>query len=228
MTRRPTLPIPDHVRERFYSAAWDLAWSGHLCVGGERQLFERFGSGSIIARRHGLQILWLTAMAGRFNELANLTAGDVDTAANVVCVARSKGGAKHEIAVDPALVWCTRSWHGRVAREAAATTPRSYRQRSWAQAIAGSKYLLPSSRGEKINVNVFNRDVAGPLGQLFGLRLSSHCFRDTACQRAMAAVNEDAKLDVRAVQALMGHRSLRTTEHYLRKVGAKQIRLSLT
>jgi site-specific recombinase XerD len=43
----------------------------------------------------------------------------------------------------------------------------------------------------------------------------------------MQLVKGDANLDVRAVQALMGHRSIRTTEIYLRKQQSEQLCLSL-
>lgn len=229
-TRAATRPIPEELRRPFYLAAWDLAWSGHFYrhVPHEAdQFLQRFGSGSLVARRHGLTILWLTAMAGRFNELARLRLTDVDAMAHAVTVKRSKRGATHAICVDRELVECTAAWHRRLASEAAVAEVRKTTRIKWAEAMAGSLYLLPNVSGDRINVNVFNRDVAGPLGQLFGLRLSSHCFRDTACQEAMKAVKRDAQLDVRAVQALMGHRSARTTEIYLRKQESNQLRLQL-
>lgn len=217
-TRAATRPIPEPLRRPFYLACWDLAWSGHFYrqppTGGDKFL-ARFGSGSLVARRHGLTILWLTAIAGRFNELAKLRLIDVDVQA--VCLQRSKRGRSHSIAVDAELLDCTRAWHARLA---IADDP-------WSAAMRDSPYVLPSARGTPMNVNVFNRDVAGPLGQLFGLRLSSHCFRDTACQEAMKAVKCDANLDVRAVQALMGHASVRTTEIYLRKQDESRMQLSL-
>lgn len=219
--RAATRPIPPELRSPIYLAAWDLAWCGHFYrVQPENcdPFIARFGAGSLIARRHGLTILWLTALAGRFNELANLRLSDID--GNTVQLQRSKRGAAHPIAVDPQLVQCTAAWHNRIGAE--------QRKTYTAQLMHRSPYLLPSNRGGRLNVNVFNRDVAGPLGALFGLRLSSHCFRDTACQEAMRLVKADANLDVRAVQALMGHRSARTTEIYLRKQEAAQLCIPLS
>lgn len=219
-TRRATRPIPPELRSPIYLAVWDLAWAGHFYrvrPANSDPFLERFGAGSLVARRHGLTILWLTALAGRFNELASLRLSDID--GDVVTLQRSKRGAIHPIVVDAELIQCTAVWHQRLGIAAARSKN--------AQRMHVSPYMLPSSRGGRINVNVFNRDVAGPLGELWGLRLSSHCFRDTACQEAMRLVKADANLDVRAVQALMGHRSARTTEIYLRKQESKQLCIPL-
>jgi integrase len=224
-TRSATRPIPAALRETFYLSVWDLAWSGHFyrhVPDGANQFLQRFGSGSLIARRHGLTILWLTALAGRFNELASLLVHDVS--GDTVELRRSKRGAVHVIRIDPELLEATKAWHARLmCRHTRLMTDG----RASFEAMANSPYLLPSITGSRLNVNVFNRDVAGPLGRLFGCKLSSHSFRDTACQEAMQLVKGDANLDVRAVQALMGHRSIRTTEIYLRKQQSEQLCLSL-
>lgn len=227
--RAATRPIPVDVRPALYLAAWDLAWSGHfyrMAPGDCDSFLQRFGSGSIVARRHGLTILWLTAIAGRFNELARLTAEDVEGV--TVELQRSKRGAKHGITVDTSLIECTAAWHRKVGQIAADDLVWQNKQTRWCAAMLSSQYLLPSVSGGRLNCDVFNRDVARPFGELFGIRLTSHCFRDTACQQAMAAVKRDANLDVRAVQALMGHKSIRTTEVYLRKQQNEQLCLSLT
>lgn len=219
--RKATRPIPEAMRTEIYMAVWDLAWSGHFyrtCPPGAAPFLRRFGSGSLVARRHGLTILWLTALAGRFNELASLRLSDID--GNVVNLQRSKRGARHAIVVDEDLIHCTAAWHNRLGQFAVDHPRRGVPAHR-------SVYLLPNHHGGQINCNVFNRDVAGPLGELWGLRLSSHCFRDTACQEAMRLVKHDASLDVRAVQALMGHRSARTTEIYLRKQQSSQLCIPL-
>ena len=228
-TRSATRPIPVELRQPFYLASWDLAWSGHFyrhVPRGANAFLQRFGSGSMIARRHGLTVLWLTSLAGRFNELANLKLHAID--GRCVELQRSKRGAKQTIQVEQELIDCTAAWHRRLVQLGADPSENSYRERKWCEAMNQSSLLLPSVTGKPMNVNVFNRDVAGPVGELFGLRLSSHCFRDTACQEAMRLVRRDASLDVRAVQALMGHRSVRTTEIYLRKQDEQQLCLPLS
>lgn len=221
--RQETRPIPEDQRRAFYRCAWDLAFYGYFYTPRNSradQFWERLGSGSIIARRHGLTILWLTAMAGRFNELARMYIRDVDGYS--VSVYRSKGSEDHSVAIDPDLIECTTSWHSRVS--AIATDKfATGRMKRWCQAMDASPYLLPSISGDRMNIDVFNRDVAGPMGELFGFKLSSHCFRDTTCQETMRLTN-----DVRAVQKIMGHRSVATTEHYLRKQEQQQFFLPLS
>jgi integrase len=224
--RKATKPIPPEIRGAFYLAVWDLAYSGHFyrqTPGDSDSFLNRFGSGSIVARRHGLTILWLTAMAGRFNELAGLHACDVD--GHSVDVTRSKKGRQHSVAISNDLIACTGAWHRRVGQMA--TTKQASRERTWCKAMLISQYLLPSVNGGQLNCDVFNRDVARPLGDLFEIHLTSHCFRDTACQQAMAKVRQDPTLDVRAVQSLMGHKSITTTQHYLRKQQHAQLCLEL-
>jgi integrase len=227
-TRAATRPIPPQQREAVYMAVWDLAWSGHFysTAPTAAAFFGRFGSGSMVARRHGLTILWLTALAARFNELASLQVRDVDGTG--VTLQRSKRGSMHVVQVDQTLIDCTRAWHNRVSSVAIGDTPTRWpKELAWCRAMRDSQFLLPANTGGPMCCNVFNRDVMAPLGDLFGLRLSSHCCRDTACQVAMRLVSHDASLDMRAVQAFMGHQSLKTTEYYLRKANASQLCLPL-
>lgn len=213
--KQPSRPLPEAIRERFFMAVWELAWSGkfHRYVPNQIPFFVPMGRGTVTTRRQALSILWLTALAGRFNELASLRVTDVDCVTREVRIYRSKGGKSHTILVHQNLIRCTQAWHARLALE------KNYEQIS--------PYLFPSRNGGKLNRNVFNRDVTGPYGLAFGCRLSSHSFRDTACQMAMNKVAEDSTLDVRAVQAFMGHRSMSTTEHYLRKQTQAGMQLDL-
>lgn len=224
---KATLPVPVGLREEFYLAMWELAIYGYFVKSippGAPAFFGRFGCGSLIARRHGLTILWLTAMAGRFNELAKLRLADVD-GCNVQ-VHRSKGSKSHSIAIDADLIECTKAWHQRIGQQVVRNN--SPREQARLDAMHRSPLLLPSATGGRLNINVFNRDVAGPLGFLFGCKLSSHCFRATACQLAMQLVKQDASLDLRFVQSILGHASIRSTEIYIQKQQQQQMPLPLS
>ncbi|QDV24411.1 tyrosine-type recombinase/integrase [Aureliella helgolandensis] len=224
--RKASLPIPEAKRQRFFLDVWDMAWAGYFCQSKPKpnEVLPKWGSGSIIARRNALAILWLTAMAGRFNEIANARLTDVN--GDTIDIHRSKRGAVHSVRIDPYLVACTMSWHA--ALGAAAIHPKnSPHWRRQFKKMQDSQYLLPNQEGRTMSTDVFNRDVANKLGELHGFRCSSHSFRDTACQEAMRAVKADANLDIRAVQTLLGHKSLRTTEVYIRKQEAAQLSLTL-
>lgn len=224
---KATLPIPVALREEFYLAMWELAIYGYFYSSkpsGGQAFLDRFGTGSLMARRHGLTILWLTAVAGRFNELASMRLTDVD-GCNVK-VYRSKGGKPHSLAVDQELIHCTKAWHARVGQQV--LQKNSPREQARLEAMHRSALLLPSVNGGQMNINVFNRDVAGPLGALFGCKLSSHCFRSTACQLAARLVKENPSLDSHFVKSIMGHSSIQTTEIYLRKQESEQLPLPLS
>jgi integrase len=197
--RRETEPIPVEIVDAFYLAVWDLAFSGRLVRNG-----DAFGRGNHTSQRHGLAILWCTACAMRFSELRRLRAADIATAGSSAYVTRSKRGASGSVPVDPDLVNLTMQWRSKRVH------------------VMESRWLLSSRNGGQLDCDVFNRDVCDPLGALFGCRLSSHCFRDTACQMAMSQAGS-----VRIVQRLMGHKQARTTEHYLAKQKAASFRLGL-
>ena len=194
------MPIPESLREDLYTGVWDLALSGTMHA--QR---GSFGDGTLLSMRHGLVILWMTACALRFSELRRLEYRDLGP--DSIYVTRSKRGKSGMVSVVPKLIAATLAWRSWYVASTVANEPSE---------------LLTSLRGGPLNVNVFNRDVCRPLGELFGFRLSSHCFRDSACQYAYAQTSS-----IRSVQALMGHSSVKTTEHYLRKQQAASFQLLL-
>lgn len=200
MPRQATMPIPEDLREPFFLALWDLAYSGRI------QLASiRWGDGGMTYRRHGLVCLWLTMMAGRFSDLRSLRITDLYT--DAIYLSRSKNGRRGMVTVGRPLVELTIAW------------------RTWFVASclqSDSDLLFPSCNGTALSCDVFNRDVAGPLGRAFGFRLSSHCFRDTSCQLHYAQTQ-----NIRAVQAALGHRAVSSTEHYLAKQQAASRQLLL-
>lgn len=206
MGRRPTSPIPEHLVEQFYGLVWDCASRcqfTHPLTGKDVD----FGgwSNAMTLRRHAISVLWLTSCALRFSELRRLKAADVSQAGYSAYITRSKGGLSGQVEVAKALVAITFNW------------------RSLDSRLLNSEWLIPSRTGKQLNNNGFNRDACGFFGELFpGVPLTSHCFRDTACQLAMSQAGQ-----VRIVQRLMGHRRATTTEGYLAKQEANSFQLRL-
>jgi integrase len=165
---------------------------------------DQFGAATGVARRHGLVILWLASAAMRFSELAQLRVEALSVAANTVVIQGRKGSARNEVQVCELLVDATMNWRSRYNID--------------------SELLLPSQNNRPIDNNAFNRDVMDPLGELFGIKLSAHSLRDTGAQQALA-IAESKGLGVQAVQSFMRHRSLNSTEPYLRKQREKSIKL---
>lgn len=201
--RHATTPIPADQVEPFYAAVWELAMCGTCSIEG-RHWEPLWNRSRWMVRRHALSVLWLTACAMRFSELRRLRSTDVSLGAASAWVSRSKGGESGSVEIARTLITLTFVW------------------REKQSAVFASPWLMPTRTGNQMDNDSFNRDACGLLGRLFGLRLSSHCFRDTACQLAMSQSGE-----LRVVQRLLGHRSARTTEHYLRKQQARAFQLRL-
>lgn len=199
MPRRPTQPIPEGVRREFYLSVWDMAYAGSFVRRG-----QRWPERERVGRRTGLLILTMTSAALRFSEAARLELRDLTTADGSLRVQRSKGGRSAAVKIGEDLARLLSDWRA-----------------GWG-GRRPSKWLFPSERGTPIDCDTFNDDYLRPLGDLFGFALSSHCFRDTACQLAMVQTQ-----DVRGVQRFMGHTSARTTEIYLRKQAAAEFQLVL-
>lgn len=206
-TRRPTVPIPPGLRERFYDCLWSVAVDGRW-IDSQRGIEIDCGNGvrrRWMRRRHALVCLWLTSLAARFSELRRLRVDDLSMGAGSAFVTRSKHGVDGDVEVTEKLIHATLRWRA-----------------DGGVRVANSPWVIPSRTGGQLDCNAFNRDAAPLFGDAFGLRLSSHCFRDTACQLAMEQAGE-----VRVVQSLLGHRSAQTTEHYLAKQRVRSFRLAL-
>lgn len=148
-------------------------------------------------RRHGLAALWLSGLGLRFSELRRLEFDDLSVASLQVFVTRSKSGHSDYSGVTARLVELTLEWRRQLALP------------------AGCGLLLPTAAGTPLDNNAFNRDAVGYFKsdpRFRSLRLSAHSFRDTAAQIAMWQCGSVAD-----VQRVLGHRSARTTEHYLSK-----------
>ena len=206
MGRRATQPIPSHLRAAFYAAAWSIAATGKVTRedGSIRDVAAECGRCRRITRRHGLAVLWATACALRFSELARLRVAAVSESGLSALIERSKGGVDHRVGVARGLIAETMRW------------------RSECSESFLSPLLLPARTGAALSLKAFNRDACGLFRGLFGIELTSHCLRDTACQQAMADTG-----DIRVAQTLLGHRSVRTTEVYVAKQDARAYQVPL-
>lgn len=193
--RSATHPVPAHLVERFISLAWSMVeghWPGAMRQGQRRPN---------CLERHGLAALWGVSAALRFSELAELRVEDVSPAGFTAWVKRSKRGVHGLVQVSPRLIAATMKWRADHGTDAA-------------------PWLLPNRSGNRLDNNAYNKAIAGTFGQLLGVKLSSHSFRDTACH---LAVSQGAS--VYEVQRFLGHKTAITTEHYLKKVQAQGLRL---
>lgn len=206
MGRRATQPIPAHLRDSFFAAAWSIASTGTVLRedGSVRDIAAECGRSLHVTRRHGLAVLWSTACALRFSELARLRVAAVSVGGLSAEIERSKGGVDHRVPVARRLISTTMDWRSQCSQSFLSTL------------------LLPARTGRPLNLKAFNRDACGLFRSLFAIELTSHCLRDTACQQAMADTG-----DIRVAQTLLGHRSVRTTEIYVAKQAARSYQVPL-
>jgi len=206
MTRRPSrvrgpsMPLPRHITETFYTLCWDLV-SDPVYVLDAHGISVRPRH---TTRRHALVALWMTACALRFSEMRRLSTADVSKAGRYVYVTRSKGGLSGNVPLAKVLISQTFRW-----REEKTDTLLS-------------PWLLPSRTGNQLSNNAFNRDAGKLFEVLVGIQITSHCFRCTAAQLAMA---QEAK--ARETQRLLGHKSQATTELYCQKLLTEAFQLGL-
>lgn len=199
--RRPTAPIPPHLVERFFGVAWAIA-DGSVA---EAYPEIKVTGSEHLARRHALACLWLAACAMRFSELRRLRAADVSLTGGTAFIQRSKHG---------------RSGHQKLSRRLVSLT---FAWRDEQPAVRKSVWLIPSATGQQLSANAFNRDACGMFREILGIKLSSHCFRDTACQLALKQ-----GASIRKVQRLLGHKSADTTEIYIRKQDEESVELQIS
>lgn len=199
ITRRATQPIPSHLVDRFISLAWSIA-DGDFPASDWARIAGR-NRPPVHAQRHAIAALWSVSCALRFSELRRLHVADVSHSGAIVRVTRSKGGASNVVPVPGRLIDATFAW-----RVTAVSVP--------------SPWLLATPSGGQLTNNAFNRDASQMFASLLGVPITSHSFRDTACQLAVGQGET-----VFAIQQFMGHRSAHTTEVYLRKRQAGAMRL---
>jgi integrase/recombinase XerD len=144
------------------------------------------------ARRIKARAMLTTAYAAglRASELTGLKVADIDSQRMVIRVQQGKGQKDRYVMLSPALLTLLREYW------------RAHRPTDWL--FPG---LLPDRPLTRGTINQVCRKVADGAG--LTKRVSPHTLRHTFATHLL-----EAGVDVRTIQALLGHRSLRTTALY--------------
>ena len=131
----------------------------------------------------------------RLNELLHLQVSDIDSARMLIHVKQGKGKKDRDVMLSPALLETLRAYW----REA---RPRGY--------------LFPGKKeGSPINPTILQRGFAvAKLKARIDKKASFHSLRHSFATHLM-----ESGVSVRTIQALLGHRSLGTTERYTHVAG---------
>jgi site-specific recombinase XerD len=132
----------------------------------------------------------------RLNELLHLQVSDIDSARMLIHVRQGKGKKDRDVMLSPALLETLRAYW----REA---RPRGY--------------LFPGKKpGRPVNATILQRGFAvAKLKARIDKEVSFHSLRHSFATHLM-----ESGVSVRTIQALLGHRSLGTTERYTHVAGA--------
>jgi site-specific recombinase XerD len=165
-----------------------------------RRLLEAAGG---LRERAAMQIAYGAGL--RLNELLHLRVGDIDSERMVIHVRQGKGKKDREVMLSPSLL----------------ETLRVY----WRHAHP-SGYLFPGQKADRpLNPTVLQRGfaIAKQVARI-EKEVTFHSLRHSFATHLM-----ESGVSVRAIQALLGHRSLGTTERYTHVAGAylKQTRSPL-
>lgn len=165
-----------------------------------RRLLEAAGG---LRERAAMEIAYAAGL--RLNELLQLRVGDIDSERMVIHVRQGKGKKDREVMLSPSLL----------------ETLRVY----WRQARP-SGYLFPGQKADRpLNATVLQRGftIAKQAARI-EKEVTFHSLRHSFATHLM-----ESGVSVRTIQALLGHRSLGTTERYTHVAGAylKQTRSPL-
>jgi site-specific recombinase XerD len=135
----------------------------------------------------------------RISEIAHLKVFDIDSARMLIRVEQGKGRKDRYVMLSPDLLALLRQWW------------RVKRPKGW---------LFPGREpGQPITARQLNRACAAAAANArLGKRVSMHTLRHSFATHLL-----EQKVDIRVIQALLGHKKLDTTAHYTR-VALKTIR----
>jgi site-specific recombinase XerD len=146
-----------------------------------------------LRQRAAVEIAYAAGL--RLNELLHLQVSDIDSARMLIHVKQGKGNKDRDVMLSPALLETLRAYW----REA---RPRGY--------------LFPGKKeGSAINPTILQRGFAvAKLKARIEKKASFHSLRHSFATHLM-----ESGVSVRTIQALLGHRSLGTTERYTHVAG---------
>jgi integrase/recombinase XerD len=148
-----------------------------------------------------LEVLYATAI--RRNELLNLSVYDADLKDNVLYIRKAKGRVQR-------VVPLTRTAAAYVKEYLARIRPR------WAQKMPKERCLFLINTGKPLNAGALQALIRKyRLSAKIKTSVSAHTFR-----RSCATHMLRSGADIRYIQALLGHRSLRTTQRYAQVAAA--------
>ena len=156
-----------------------------------RRLLEAAGG---LRERAAMEIAYAAGL--RLNELLHLRVGDIDSERMVIHVRQGKGKKDREVMLSPSLL----------------ETLRVY----WRQARPRG-YLFPGQKADRpLNASILQRgfSIANRVARI-EKDVTFHSLRHSFATHLM-----ESGVNVRTIQALLGHRSLGTTERYTHVAGA--------
>ena len=137
----------------------------------------------------------------RAGEIVRLKAGDIDSAQMIIRIVQSKGRKDRHVMLPPELLQSLRQWW------------RVRPTRFDAGVPVGERWLFPGRRrGEHLTTRQLNRLFhAATKAAGIGKRVSLHSLRHSFATHLL-----EGGLDIRYIQALLGHEKLDTTARYTR------------
>lgn len=213
MPRQKTTPIPEATFDAVLRAIRDLQNHGQAMVNGKRfpgKVLDddNRGKAFLTRQRHGLVMEVMLARGLRFSEAARMRRDQLSIKPPSIYVHRSKKGDDGGQPVPAVLARRLSAWHS-----------------AWHQLYSPktSQLLFPNRSGKPLGIETFNRMLASFSNLFDELKLSSHCFRDTA---AINIIMQDG-MTIVDVGRFLGHRSSVSTEQYIKKKQQQEVQLRL-
>jgi integrase/recombinase XerD len=148
-----------------------------------------------------LEVLYATAV--RRNELLNLSVYDADLKDNVLYIRKAKGRVQRVVPLTKTAAAYVKEYLARIR-------PR------WAQKMPKERRLFLINTGKPLNAGALQALIRKyRLSAKIKTPVSAHTFR-----RSCATHMLRSGADIRYIQALLGHRSLRTTQRYAQVAAA--------